>query len=69
MDKEHQLKKALVEKELYEHYEKIVEGMLKWCIYDQPEDITVMTSAFKINKQEIALKAFSNVLEKWNENT
>lgn len=68
MKKEHELKKKALEKELYDHYVKIMEGMLKWCIHNQPEDIETFTSIFRIDKQEAALKAMEDTLKKWRPN-
>lgn len=65
MSPEQELKKKTLEKEMYDHYVKVMESMLKWCIYNQPEDIEVITKVFKVDRQPIALKAMGDVLNKW----
>lgn len=68
MNKEQVLKKVSTEAELYTHYTKIMEAMLKWCIFDQPDDIKVFISAFGVDTRRLAVKAMKEVVEKYESN-
>lgn len=63
--KEELIKKANTEAELYDHYLKIMDGMVKWCIFKQPDEIKVFATAFGISTKELTLKAMREVLEKY----
>lgn len=62
------LKKATMEKEAYDHYYKIIDKMVQWCIYNQPEDVDVFFTVYGVDKTAITLKAMEDVLNKWKEN-
>lgn len=66
MTPEEQLKKVLVENQLLEHYEKIMESMIKWCVFDQPDDISTVATAFGIDLQMLTIHAMKKTLKKWD---
>ena len=67
MSNEKEIGKAAIEKDAYDHYVKVIDGMMKWCVYKQPEQIDLMFNAFKVNKRELTIKAVEDVLKKWKD--
>ena len=68
MNDEQKLKQAAVQKEAYDHYYKVFDKMVHWCIFDQPDNVDVFFTAFGIDRKETAIKACEDVLAKWKKN-
>ena len=67
MSPEEKIRKAALEKEAGDHYFKIFDETIKWCIFKQPEEIEVMLSVFAVDKKTLALEACEKALKKWRE--
>lgn len=65
MDPKDKEEKARIEATLEEHYQKVVNGMIRWCLFEQDETLETMVSTFGVDRKKILKKCINKAIDKW----
>ena len=63
MTPEQEIQRARLKVELADHYQKLFKSFFTSCTLDLPEEIIVLTGAYKIDRNKIALEQAKKVIE------
>ena len=64
---EQALLKANIENQMRDHYEKVIDGMVRWCIFEQEESLDTVMKAFGIDPKIITIEILEKILAKYKE--
>lgn len=68
MDTKEEFHKEKVEEQAKEHFSKVIDGMIKWCLFEQEETLDVTFSAFGVDKKKVISECIKESCERWKLN-